>query len=84
MRNNIDWQFNPPTAAHMGEVWERMVGAVKKICKAILSNVQLTDEILENSVNMMNSEGDGDMSNIWPTFFGKVGAFVFAYSSKTI
>ena len=47
VRNNIDWHFNPLTAAHMGGVWERMVGAVKKVFKAILSNVQLTDEILE-------------------------------------
>ena len=47
VRNNIDWQFKPPTTAHTGGVVERKVGVVKKIFKTILSNVQLIDEILE-------------------------------------
>lgn len=43
----IEWSFNPPAAPHMGGVWERMVGVVKRALKGtLLQSVRLTDETL--------------------------------------
>ncbi|XP_046571990.1 uncharacterized protein LOC124280147 [Haliotis rubra] len=30
LQANIDWKFNPPSASHMGGVWERMIGSVRR------------------------------------------------------
>ena len=47
LREDIEWKFNPPTASHMGGVWERMIGLVRRVLAAILPRtVRLTDEIL--------------------------------------
>ncbi|XP_062714353.1 uncharacterized protein LOC134291085 [Aedes albopictus] len=40
------WSFNPPSAPHMGGVWERMVRSVKDGMKAIDDGRKLTDEVL--------------------------------------
>lgn len=42
----IEWIFNPPTASHMGGVWERIVQSVKKILKALLREQIVKDETL--------------------------------------
>ena len=34
-QQEIEWIFNPPVAAHMSGVWERLVGSVKKILSYI-------------------------------------------------
>ncbi|XP_046557263.1 uncharacterized protein LOC124266512 [Haliotis rubra] len=36
LQANIDWKFNPPSASHMGGVWERMIGSVRKILSPML------------------------------------------------
>ena len=47
-KQHIEWSFNPPGAPHMGGVWERLVGVVKRVLKGILSKaVRLNDETLE-------------------------------------
>ncbi|XP_055645430.1 uncharacterized protein LOC129781951 [Toxorhynchites rutilus septentrionalis] len=40
------WCFNPPSAPHMGGVWERMVRTVKEVMKTLHERHRLNDEIL--------------------------------------
>ncbi|XP_055589749.1 uncharacterized protein LOC129741947 [Uranotaenia lowii] len=40
------WLFNPPSAPHMGGVWERMVRSVKESMRALDDGRKLNDEIL--------------------------------------
>ncbi|XP_071504209.1 uncharacterized protein [Diadema antillarum] len=42
----IDWNFNTPTASHMGGVWERMVRSVRKILTCLLGQQIVNDEVL--------------------------------------
>ena len=46
LQKEVEWNFNPPLASHMGGVWERMVKSVKKIMKALLKEQVVRDEIL--------------------------------------
>jgi hypothetical protein len=46
----ISWKFNPPLGSHHGGVFEAMVKAVKKALKAILSEVNISDEELLTAV----------------------------------
>ena len=36
LKHNISWQFNPPSASHMGGVWERMIRTVRKVLAPLL------------------------------------------------
>lgn len=46
----IEWRFNPPSAPHMGGAWERLVGVIKRVLRAIMpANLRLTDEILSTT-----------------------------------
>lgn len=48
LRRGISWHFNPPTASHMGGVYERMIRTVRKVMVGVVNvNVKLTDEVLE-------------------------------------
>ncbi|XP_039610033.1 uncharacterized protein LOC120529882 [Polypterus senegalus] len=43
------WVFNPPHSSHMGGVWERMIGVVRRILDSMLlqsGRVRLTHEVL--------------------------------------
>ncbi|XP_071476616.1 uncharacterized protein [Diadema antillarum] len=42
----IDWNFNTPTASHMGGAWERMVRSVRKILTCLLGQQIVNDEVL--------------------------------------
>ena len=46
MQQNIQWEFNPPSASHFGGVWERLIRSVRKVLHSVMheQQVRLTDE----------------------------------------
>jgi hypothetical protein len=44
--NGIEWHFNPPSAPHMGGLWESNIKCVKQHLRKVVSNVTLTFEEL--------------------------------------
>lgn len=46
--SEMKWTFNPPTAAHMGGAWERMVGIVKTCLDEVLTVRYPSDEMLKS------------------------------------
>ncbi|XP_065085823.1 uncharacterized protein LOC135707837 [Ochlerotatus camptorhynchus] len=40
------WNFNPPSAPHMGGIWERLVRSVKAALEVLNDGRRLTDEVL--------------------------------------
>ena len=47
LQNEITWNFNPPTASHMGGAWERTIRSIRRIFTAICRNQTLTDDLLQ-------------------------------------
>ena len=45
-QNQIDWHFNPPTASHMGGIWERLVASVKRSLRVVLGHQVVSEEEL--------------------------------------
>ena len=58
-QKDIEWKFNPPSASHMGGVWERLVASVKRAVKAVLGKQVVSDEVLLTTITeveyMLNS-----------------------------
>ena len=47
-KKGIEWCFNPPSASHMGGVWERMIRTTRKVLNGLLKfNTRFTDDMLE-------------------------------------
>lgn len=45
---NMEWNFNPPSAPHMGGSWERLVQSVKKVFLQIKPSRTPSDELLRS------------------------------------
>ena len=45
-REGITWYFNPPSAPHMGGIFESMVKQVKRPMKTVINNQVLPEETL--------------------------------------
>ena len=45
-QDGIQWKFNPPTASHMGGIWERLVASVKRALRVVLGDKIVTDDVL--------------------------------------
>lgn len=56
---HTQWSFNPPTAAHMGGIWERQIRIIKSVLKKMLPTRLPTDEMLKSFLieieNIINS-----------------------------
>ena len=46
-KQEIIWKFNPPSASHMGGLWERMIRTIRKILCNLVGSTRLSDETLE-------------------------------------
>ncbi|XP_067672348.1 uncharacterized protein [Haliotis asinina] len=46
LKSNIEWKFNPPSASHMGGVWERLIRSVRQVLSPLLREFgeRLNDE----------------------------------------
>ena len=44
LKRGIDWTFNPPSGAHHGGVWERLIRLVKNILYSVLKEQTLDDD----------------------------------------
>ncbi|XP_071834278.1 uncharacterized protein [Apostichopus japonicus] len=46
LNKEIEWQFNPPAASHMGGIWERIIRSVRRILKALVKEQLINQEVL--------------------------------------
>ena len=47
----VEWIFSPPSASHMGGLWERMIRTVRRVLCSILGrSPRLTDDILHTVI----------------------------------
>ena len=58
-QKHIQWRFNPPTASHMGGIWERLVASVKRALRVVLGTQCLSEDVLHTVLTeiefMLNS-----------------------------
>ena len=55
LQKGVDWKFNPPSAPHMGGVWERLIRTTKKVLSAVMKQQVLTDEGLSTLLCLVES-----------------------------
>ena len=48
-QQSCEWKFNPPHGSHLGGVWERQIGTIRRVLDAMLLKigaVQFDDKLL--------------------------------------
>ena len=53
VQKGIQWKINPPSAPHHGCSWERLVRSVKRVLYDILGNRRVTEEVLRNTLSLV-------------------------------
>ena len=53
--NDIEWNFQPPSAPHFGGAWERLVQCTKETLKSVLQNRIVAKEALRTA--LVEAEG---------------------------
>ena len=46
-QRQIEWKFIPPSASHMGGVWERLVASTKRALRVVLGSQCVSDDLLQ-------------------------------------
>lgn len=59
LQMEIRWIFNPPSASHMGGVWERQIRTVRKLINALCKEQILNDEGLSTLMCLVKSIVNG-------------------------
>ena len=55
VHKGFKWNYTLPSAPHQGGAWERMVGSGKSVIYFILYSRKLTAEILNTTINLVES-----------------------------
>ena len=55
LRKNVQRNFNPPTASHMGGVWERQIRTIRNTLCGLLKLQTLEDEALMTLMCLVES-----------------------------
>ena len=50
---NIKWEFNPPHASHFGGVWERMVGAARRVMEGMMQELHMKTLHMESFLTLL-------------------------------
>ena len=58
-QRGIEWVFLPPGAPHMGGIWERLIGSMKRALRMVVGKSCLTDEVLHTVLIEVESMVNG-------------------------
>ena len=54
-QKSIQWKFNPPSASHMGGVWERQIRSIRKVLSGLMKHQSVDDESLTTLLCLVES-----------------------------
>ena len=55
LQKGVRWKFNPPTASHMGGVWERQIRTTRKLMNSLMKEQTMPDESLSTLMCLVES-----------------------------
>ena len=54
-QKSIQWKFNPPSASHMGGVWERQIRSIRKVLSGLIKQQSVDEESLTTLLCLVES-----------------------------